>query len=616
MKWVSLLGPSLGLFFVSAFASADSFTIEDYNAALPIWGTSWKAGPSAINGYYPSFYTGFAPRSSTPSRIHLRLARGNQTRVSVILDEETVSNYLFDLAKRYRFYAQATAGARPLVNVRPDSAQTERVLPQLSYFNRILESDAYGILSFVSKSAGTSAESVYEKSLQTISALNPNRVFDLRIDLTREYLNWRSQLKRLLAGVADPAAYFTLKSPSTVVALNSLVPGRVNVTTIPSLELLAELATVSRMAMDPATSDDAFVLAANQLFRNVTGKKYDFRVLDRSRNWSPALNCAGAGRCFLSYTEFTTIYPTGSIKEFVVDEHGNSISDFATPGLWKFVSRGSRAVDNIRQEPYYGWAPKMDYEAAGNGFHNPAVRFTSLNRAMKEQLNLPDHHSTFWSVKRGGVSHGCSRLPLGHIWEMRHLFPVADSAMSQVHYFGSDPRDFDVYDVNGDGRAEVMGVEYLISYGLREADGLGSREGTDLEIGRERKHAFYQKLYGERNVFKPTGDGGFLFSSPRISLPSYLDLKSKRIGARVTLEGDFPLYEQEYERDKVQLYLPVTTAGMTDPGPAPLSKRIIRLMGRVRGCAPSADKEACGEAAFDREAAQIFGETSTMGVTP
>ena len=55
----------------SAFAG---YTIQDYNNSLPVWGTTWKSGNNSINGYYPSFYTGFAARQSNPSRIHIRLA--------------------------------------------------------------------------------------------------------------------------------------------------------------------------------------------------------------------------------------------------------------------------------------------------------------------------------------------------------------------------------------------------------------------------------------------------------------------------------------------------------------------------------------------------------------
>lgn len=597
--WALYLWMVLGVFFgLTHHAHAENFTIENYNSILPYWGTSWLPGKSSINGYYPSFYTGFAPRVSDPARIHLRLARGNQTRVSIVLDEETLQNYLFDLVKRYRFYQRATSGSHPLVNVRPDEGTKNRVLPQLSYFQRIIESDTYGILPFTA--SGASPEAVHAKSLETLAALNPKRVFNLRIDLTPEFLRWKSRIRTMLSGVSDIPAYFTIKSSNTVIALNELLPGRVNVTLSPSGETLAQLATAAQLALNDSTPDDELVLALKKLFQIATHDRYDF-----------ALNCTSAAQCTLSYSEFTAIYPTGSVKDFTRDENGNSIPDFSTPGLWSFVSRGSREVDNIREESYYGWAPKMDYERAGNGFHNPAVRFTSLSRELKTQLNLPAQHGTFWSVKRGGVSHGCSRLPLGHIWEMRHLFPVVDKEMTQVNYFGSDPRDFDVYDIDGDGKPEVMGVEYLISYGLKEADGIGSREGTDLKIGRENKNAFYQTLYGTKDVFRQLDDGNFLFLSPTVSLPSYLDRLKKKVTARLSLQGDFPLYEQTYERDKVQFYLPITTDGLTTEGSQPLSKRIVRLMGRVRGCAPSIDKEKCGEASFDREAAKIIAESES-----
>jgi hypothetical protein len=250
----------------------------------------------------------------------------------------------------------------------------------------------------------------------------------------------------------------------------------------------------------------------------------------------------------------------------------------------------------------------MDYEAAGNGFHNPGVRFWGPSKQVKALLGIPMHHDTLWSVKRGGVSHGCSRLPSGHAWELRHILPSTDALASQVNHFGNDPRDFDLYDVDGDGRQEVMGVEYLISYNLRGTDAAGQREGTDIEIGSAHKLGFYSNLYGATGVFRQAADGTFWFQNPTISLPSWLDRKDKRIDARVRMEGEYPLYEQKYERDKIQLYVPITTAGLTEKGQSPLSKRIVRLMGRVRGCAPTANKELCGEAPFDREARAIFSE--------
>ncbi len=235
----------------------------------------------------------------------------------------------------------------------------------------------------------------------------------------------------------------------------------------------------------------------------------------------------------------------------------------------------------------------MDYQDKGNGFHNPAVRFAHVSSDVKKVLGISSDHSSLWSVMRGGVSHGCSRLPVGHIWEMRHIFPVENEKMEQIRHFGHLPQDFDVYDINADGQMEVMGVEYLISYGLQSTDGLGSREGTDLEIDADKKASFYAKLYGAKNVYVSNGQG-FDFINPSVSLPSYLDDKIRGVKTRTTLAGNFPLYEQTYEKDKIQFY-------------AKESKNIARLMGRVRGCAPTSDKESCGQAAFLSDVKQTLG---------
>src|SRR5690606_18463326 len=131
-----------------------------------------------------------------------------------------------------------------------------------------------------------------------------------------------------------------------------------------------------------------------------------------------------------------------------------------------------------------------------------------------------DGHNTLWSVKRGGVSHGCLRLPLGHIWEMRHIFPVENEKMTRIHFFGNSPQDFDLYDVDGNGQPEVMGVEYMISYDLKGASGLSKREGANLEIETKDKLSFYGRLYGSKNVFTLGEREEFLFSNPSVSLPS------------------------------------------------------------------------------------------------
>lgn len=91
----------LALALAGSVAQANDFSIQDYNNQLPVWGVSWQGGNR------PSFYTGFAVRQQAPERIMIKTARGNQTRVTVILDSQALTDYTYDLAKRYEFYKRA-----------------------------------------------------------------------------------------------------------------------------------------------------------------------------------------------------------------------------------------------------------------------------------------------------------------------------------------------------------------------------------------------------------------------------------------------------------------------------------------------------------------------------
>src|SRR5580765_4614333 len=73
-------------------------------AALDASETKWDGSepPQGIyfHWYEPSFYTGFAPRTQDPQRLHIRLSRGNQVRVTVVLGDKELDVYLDDLALR------------------------------------------------------------------------------------------------------------------------------------------------------------------------------------------------------------------------------------------------------------------------------------------------------------------------------------------------------------------------------------------------------------------------------------------------------------------------------------------------------------------------------------
>jgi hypothetical protein len=240
---------SLVLVFTVAFSligqGDNNLSIQEYNHALPLWGTTWAPGNGTSNGYYPSFYTGFAMRSEFPNRIHVRLARGNQTRVTVVLDEQTISDYLFDLVKRYEFYKKITTAA-PGAKYASYSLATEqngKALPQLDYFNKIIESANYGILSTVNQanSQGLSSEALYLKSLSVLSELNSGRIFMINLNLTAEFMKWKQQIKTALAAQGDVSALFKSKPQQVVTAINSLAWGRVNYAERPSSLVLQKL---------------------------------------------------------------------------------------------------------------------------------------------------------------------------------------------------------------------------------------------------------------------------------------------------------------------------------------------------------------------------------------
>lgn len=602
-----LIGVVTTVFSFQLFANDSVTTVEEYNSKLPVWGTSWKPGSRAISGYYPSFYTGFIPRVQTPNRVHVRLSRGNQTRTSLILDENTVLDYLYDLKTRSAFYEELKT--EEYINVSPKNSNLTQ---HLSHFQSVISNAALNATEDYEEGL-LNKEELYLASLEKIKTLNPGRVFDIKIYLSEEYLDWRDQY--ILGDYSDVDT--SRSSQGAMVLVNLLLNGRINLTRelsedeLNTLSLLIESASI--------LSEEGFVLEADQLFDSVTDGKYNFKVIDsNSKVFVDAKVCTSMFSCTLTYTELSAIYPTGSLKASVRDANGNRISRYATPGLHAFIDTGSRGdVDNIRRESFYGFAPKMDYEGIGNGFHNPAVRHFP-GRSVKAAMNIDSSHTTYWPVMRGGVSGGCSRLPLGHVWEMRHAFPVQNSLMKDVYYFGNDSKDFDLYDIDGDGQEEVMGVKYYIQYGLRGSSGLEKREGEGLALN-SNIGKYFRSLYGRSGVFTEL-EGVVTMINPSISIHTVNDRWSgQRSSGKVisshTFLGEYLLYEQEYEQDKAQFYTSYKVPGnngfnisLSNGRNDSLGKRLVRLLGRVKGCAPFSNPEMCGSKAFEDEKAQIFEE--------
>ena len=281
-------------FFV-AFAlltvlSSSSFaqSIEEYDKALITNGVSWKSGTYT---YYPSFYTGFAPRVEDPNRIHFHLSRGNQIRLSAQLDEYTIMTYFYNLLKREALIDKAvTAG---LIKLEQQN--------QTALFRAVLNADRFQIhaASEQALNKATSRDQLYEKSLATLEELNPGRIFHIKLNLTAAIERWQKTVEAYKAAVGTaPGSEFMVKNPQkTITLVNDLVWGRINVVAL-TPQLLAKLAEV---LIAPATT---FQAKALELFSIATEDRYNFKVL-RNGLLQASIYQNASGQTLLEYPEFT-----------------------------------------------------------------------------------------------------------------------------------------------------------------------------------------------------------------------------------------------------------------------------------------------------------------------
>ncbi len=594
---------TLGMFVViSTPALAQSTPLADFNQSLPKNGV-------VFDNYAPSFYTGFAPRVEAPERIHFRIARGNQARLTAILDEQAVLTYLYQLKKRKSVYDEVV-GQRIIEPL---------YLDQLSRFNSVVSSPVYGIEDTLRRysTGALSREALYEKSLQVMEALNPGRVFRLKLDLDARFAAAANLAQALLGNAtlvdARSALSWIQQNPKdSLVVANEVLPGRLNLISLTESRkaLLAEFLLASNHRVDSRTLRPI----ALALLLDASEGLFDFKTVREGRRVD-ALQCQSEGPCVLAYPEFTAIYPVGTVASYTSDSYGNQIPVIRTTGVWNFLQRNYHEVDHIREETYYGFMPKMDYEAIGNGIHNPAVRknLKSSNFSnLVHELEIPGSYTYLWAVSRGGVSSGCVRMAGGHIWEVRHVFPSNPESMPRLRYHGNSSADYDLFDVDGDGRLEVMGVEYFIAYSLSGLSGEAKREGSALAGSSLNREQFYNVLYGRNEQFRVTPDGGYKFLNPSVSYflgTASGEMKAAPFSRRVP--GEYPLYEQAYEREKIQFYMirNSSLAMLASPRSDHQNRhqQLVRALGRINGCGPWVTEFAScsSEARFDQEISNL-----------
>jgi len=470
------------------------------------------AGPPVYGLYYdrrePSFYTGFAPRTHEPDRIHLHLGRGNQLRVTVVLADDVLEEYAHDLLVRYRTYRSLADAGRLELTQNTGFEDFERTIREVDLERLVAEEETLA------------REALRERNLALLERLNPGRVFRVRIPVDDLVRRWTAGIR------AEDRARLDARRKLELV--NALLPTRLWVT-----------------ALDARTAADVEALVRR------TGTGEDVRPA-----FLALLAKVGGGRYPVAgdavrFAEFTAIYPVGTWNAFT-SWRGRKIPSYATPGRRTLTThQRTKTVDHVPDDVSYSYFPWIPYVHVGTRLHDalhtlwwqmptdeapgflPAA-WRTVDRGSRD--GKPFRY--LWLLSRGPMSHGCTHVNGGHISELRQIFPADTERLDDVDVFINRSELYDVFDVDGDGTPEVMGVKYFIAYSL---DG---RWPDRLRAPNERR-AYYDWLYagdlgyeGERGVFASVRDGRFV----------------DRVVSPGTEYRHVYLYEAEYEPERLQFY--------------------------------------------------------------
>ena len=483
-----------------------------------------KSDPgNSLQGVYyyriaPSFYTGFAPRCQDPKRIHVHLGRGNQVRVTLVLSDRILDSYLPDLALRYRVYDELIKKGTITLT---QNMGFEKFAQTISKDNILKYADAKNDMAL----------SEYRKiTLEMLQKLNPGKVFHIQTDFDRRIRDWSTRL----------VPYLT-KKPSiqeSLILINNMLPTRIWVTELPwrledKLRHAITLYVLYEEALKSDQSWNAFYGAAVDLFEAATEGIYPLK-----------------GK-MLDFYEFTAVYPVGTLNQFAKYD-GRNIPLYPCPGKRNLIEhQRTKVVDHIPDIACYGYLPWIPYMHVGktmhNSFHTLWFEMNTKNTKFlpKEWKNNAQNSRTgkpypkLWLLSRGPMSHGCTHVNAGHISELRQMLPSEEKLLPQVVTYRNKSNHFDVFDIDGDGQPEVMGVKYFFAYSLKNKRPHKLRAPTD-------RKSFYKWLYV--NGYRYDDDGKVIFEEAPTS-----KFVRKNAYKGETFEN-IPLYEADYTPETIQFY--------------------------------------------------------------
>jgi len=519
--------PHVATMFFTIFASfATTFSAS---AAGIVWDGSKPPPGVLFHWYEPSFYAGFAPRTQDPSRVHIELSRGNQVRFTIVLGQEQIDAYLGDLLVRQDTYQELISKK---IIVLTTNKNYER-------FNEQLAQHDVGALAEQRESLG--AEAYRSKTLDVMNALNPGRVFSISIPFEKLAADWHAALAAM--GQEDFKAL-----DKRLDTANAILPGRINLYELDD-KVGAELGKAFDLAHAGGAEDPAFRAQAASFLEIATNGHYVMRD-DR-----------------VEATEFTAIYPAGTVAQWTKTPRGR-LPDFGVTGVWPLMKREqgrgvTGMVDYLSSNPGYGFIPLLAYQHAGgiyyNAFHNAGIRSpVETSYLPKEWRKVPGerdsgkNYKQLWVVSRGPASHGCTRMDSGQMSELRHALPASSDVMSGLSTFRNLPQCYEVFDIDGDGSPEVMGVEYFLAYESQKHKPVKA-------FAPNAREPYYKWLYGDNISYNPDG-------SAVIKEVPVCRFLGKRKAVESQVYENVPLYEAPFKSEPIQFYQITKTSFETKAG--------------------------------------------------
>jgi hypothetical protein len=465
--------------------------------------------------YEPAFYTGFAPRTRDPRRLHLHLGRGNQLRATVVLSDDVLQDYAADLLDRYRTYRALIDDGHLVLTQNRGFDDFERTLHDAN-LERV-----------VTEEATQTPQAVRARNLELLERLNPGRIFRIRMAIDELMRRWVAQLR--------PDDRMHMDTDRRLELVNLMLPTRLFVADLDpavSSQLAALVQRAPQGAAQPADLEPMRP-AFEALLDRVSHGIYPLRD--------------GA----LQFSEFTAVYPVGTWNEYTI-HNGRQIPAYPTPGRRALTThQRTLTIDHVPTDLFYSYFPWLPYMHVGDRLHN-AIHTLFWTMKIADTSFLPpawrsvtrdsrngEPYEYLWLLSRGPMSHGCTHLNAGHISELRQLLPAESDQLDQVDLFLNTSILYDVFDIDGDFAPEVMGVRYFIAYSLK-----GSR--PDRLRVRDERGAYYDWLYGGELQYDEAGQ------------PYFRNIRDGRFIERRAVDGTqydrINLHEAAYEPEKIQLY--------------------------------------------------------------